>query len=264
MGMPSGPPEGIPVVRTKQGIGVPAYRQIQDSLRKRIQSGELKVGDLVPPERELSRIHKVSLMTARHAVTSLEQEGLVERRQGVGTFVSKPKILINELLSTTEQLASRGQSAKAKILSARTVHGEQEIVARLALPLESVLVKLERLRHADGEPFSLEISYLSDARFPGLLKAPFGRESLFKLLEVKYNETLGHADEEIDATLPDTKTADLLGIAKTQPVLRIRQVIHSTSGVPLIYVLGFYRSDRYSVAVRRLRRDKASHAGASA
>jgi GntR family transcriptional regulator len=251
------------VVRKKQGVGVPAYRQIQDSLRKLIESGKLRVGDLVPPERELSRLHKVSLMTARHAVASLEQEGLVERRQGVGTFVSKPKILINELLSTTEQMAGRGQSAKAKILSARIVNDEQEIVARLSLPLESSLLKLERLRHADGEPFSLEISYLSKVRFPDLLKASFARESLFKLLEVKYNETLGHADEEIDATMPDARTAELLGIAKYQPVLRIRQIIYSTSGMPLIYVLGFYRSDRYSVAVRRFRRNTPGRSGVS-
>lgn len=243
------------MVRKKQGSGVPAYRQIQNSIRKRIESGELQVGDLVPPERELSKLHKVSLMTARHAVASLEQEGLVERRQGVGTFVSKPKILINELLSTTEQMAARGQSPKARILSARTVNGEQEIVTRLALPLESSLLKLERLRCADGEPFSLEISYLSKVRFPDLLQASFARESLFKLLEVKYNETLSHADEEIEATMPDARTADLLGIAKHQPVLRIRQIIYSKSGMPLIYVLGFYRSDRYSVAVRRLRRN---------
>ncbi len=249
------------MVLKKQGVAIPAYRRIQDSLRKRIESGELQVGDPVPPERELARLHKVSLMTARHAVTSLEQEGLVERRQGVGTFVNKPKILINELLSTTEQLSARGQSAKAKILSARTVNGEQEIVARLALPLDSALLKLERLRHADGDPFSLEISYLSKARFPDLMKASFARESLFKLLEVKYNEILGHADEEIDATIPDARTADLLGIAKHQPVLRIRQVIYSTSGMPLIYVVGFYRSDRYSVAVRRLRRNTSGRSG---
>jgi GntR family transcriptional regulator len=240
---------------------MPAYRQIQASIRHRIESGELQVGDMVPPERELCKLHKVSLMTARHAVKSLEQEGLVERRQGVGTFVSKPKILINELLSTTEQLAARGQAARAKILSARAVGGEQEIVARLTLPLESVLLKLERLRHADGQPFSLEICYLSQARFPDLLSAPLHRESLFRLVEGKYQETLGHADEEIDATLPDTRTADLLGIPKHQPVLRIRQIIYSTSGTPLIYVLGFYRSDRYSVAVRRLRRGKPGSAG---
>jgi GntR family transcriptional regulator len=249
------------VAGKKQAAGVPAYRQIQESIRKRIESGELRVGDLVPPERELSKLHKVSLMTARHALASLEREGLVERRQGVGTFVSKPKILINELLSTTEQLAARGQSAKAKILSARTVDDEQEIVARLALPLESSLLKLERLRHADGAPFSLEVSYVSKTRFPDLLKNSFARESLFKILEARYNETLAYADEEIDAAMPDAKTARLLGVPKYQPVLRIRQIIYSASGMPLIYVMGFYRADRYSVAVRRLRRNAPSRSG---
>src|SRR5215468_6398066 len=128
--------------------GVPAYRRIQVSLRKRIDSGDLRTGDAVPSERDLAKIHQVSLMTARHALASLEREGVVERRRGIGTFVSAPKIHFNKLMSYTEQMAARTLTAGAKILFAKVVNNENEAAARLSLPPNSGIIKLERLRHA--------------------------------------------------------------------------------------------------------------------
>jgi len=72
--------------------GMPAYQRIQSGIRKRIDSGQLQPGDAVPSERDLAKIHQVSLMTARHALASLEHDGVVERRRGIGTFVAAPKI----------------------------------------------------------------------------------------------------------------------------------------------------------------------------
>src|SRR5437016_6764502 len=96
--------------------GTPAYRKIQGAILKRIEAGQLKPGDSVSSERELAKIHGVSLMTARHALAALEREGLVERRRGAGTFVAPPKIHFNKLMSFTEQMASRGLSACSRIL----------------------------------------------------------------------------------------------------------------------------------------------------
>ena len=92
---------------TKRTNGIPAYRRIQGAIRSVIEAGQLKPGDVVASERELARLHDVSLMTARHALASLEREGIVERRRGVGTFVSAPKIHFNKLMSYTEQMGSR-------------------------------------------------------------------------------------------------------------------------------------------------------------
>src|ERR1700720_2680696 len=91
-----------------RGNGLPAYQRIQGSLRKRIEAGDLRTGDAVPSERDLAKIHQVSLMTARHALASLEREGVVERRRGIGTFVAAPRIHFNKLMSYTEQMASPG------------------------------------------------------------------------------------------------------------------------------------------------------------
>ena len=237
----------------KKGSQVPAYQKIQLAIRKRIESGLSKAGDAVESERELAKIHQVSLMTARHALASLEREGLVERRRGIGTFVGTPKIQFNKLLSFTEQLAGRGLVASSKILVAGVVCDEPEVSARLLLPPDAGMIKLERLRHAAEQPFSLETCYLAAADFPNLLQAPLSRESLFQTLERKYNVTLGHADEEVDATAADARTAELLSIPRRSPVLRIRQLIYSTKEKPLIYVLGFYRPDRHNFVTRRFR-----------
>ncbi len=239
--------------QAKNRNGVPAYQRIQSAIRKRIDSGQLQPGDAVASERDLAKIHQVSLMTARHALASLEHDGVVERRRGIGTFVAAPRIHFNKLMSYTEQMASRSLTAASKVLFAKIMDNEPEVAARLSLPPTSSVIKLERLRHAAGEPFALETCYLSAAEFPGLLDTPVGRESLFGILERNYKVVLGYADEEVDATAADPRIAELLAVPRRDPLLRIRQLIYSTKGKAIMYVLGFYRSDRHNLVIRRFR-----------
>src|ERR1700757_3108330 len=119
--------------------GTPVYKTIQTAIRNRIESSELKPGDVVASERELARTHNVSLMTARHALAGLEHEGVVERRQGAGTFVAPPKIHFNKLMSYTEHMASRGLTPRSRVLIAKIIEHHPEIAARLSLPASSPL-----------------------------------------------------------------------------------------------------------------------------
>jgi GntR family transcriptional regulator len=233
--------------------GTPAYKRIQNAIRQRIQSSELKPGDVVDSERELARAHKVSLMTARHALAGLEHEGIVERRRGAGTFVAPPKIHFNKLMSYTEQMSSRGLSPRSRVLVAKTVEHEAEVAARLGLPATSELVKIERLRETGDDPFALETCYLPAKEFANLAKAPLGRSSLFATIEADYGVELAYADEEVDATAAEANIAKLLGVPGGAPVLRIRQVIYSSTGKATIYVVGFYRSERHTLFIRRFR-----------
>jgi GntR family transcriptional regulator len=236
----------------KSRNGVPAYQRIQAKISKIIEAGQLRPGDVVPSERELARVHDVSLMTARHALASLERQGAVERRRGVGTFVAAPKIHFNKLMSYTEQMGGRNLNVGSKILFLQVVENE-EATARLSLSPKSHVLKLERLRHAAGEPFALETCYFPVKQFGGLLSESLEHESLFGILERKYDVKLGYSDEEVDATAADPRTADLLGVPKREPLLRFRQVIYSTKGVVIMYVLGLYRSDRHNLVIRRYR-----------
>ena len=240
-------------MRQSRESGLPAYKRIQGAIVRRLETGQLKPGDAVNSERELAKIHRVSLMTARHALAGLEREGMVVRRRGAGTFVAPPKIHFNKLMSYTEQMSGRSLSVSSKLLSLGTIDTEQEIAARLSLPATSRLIKVERLRIGANEPFAIETCYLSADDFEGLTEAPSDRVSLFSILEHDYGLEIAHADEEIDATTADPHTARLLEIPNGAPVLRIRQEIYSTKGKSALYVLGLYRSDRHTLLIRRFR-----------
>jgi len=233
--------------------GTPAYKRIQNFIRKRIDASELKAGDLVASERELAKTHKVSLMTARHALAGLEREGIVERRRGAGTFVASPKIHFNKLMSYTEHMSSRGLAPRSRVLVAKIIEDEQEIAARLGLPAASRMVKIVRLRLTGEDPFALETCYLPAGDFSGLVSAPLGRSSLFAALGHDYGVELAYADEEIDATAADPNLAEMLKLPNGAALLRIRQVIYSTQGKATIYVVGYYRSERHTLFIRRFR-----------
>lgn len=233
--------------------GMPVYQRIQSVIRKRIEAAELRPGDTVASERELARIHNVSLMTARHALAGLEREGIVERRRGAGTFVAAPKIHFNKLMSYTEHMSSRGLAPRSRVLAAKIIEDEQEIAARLGLPVASRMVKITRLRLTGEEPFALETCYLPAPEFSGLVSANLGRGSLFGTLQHDYGVDLAYADEEIDATAADANLAEMLSLPKGSPILRIRQVIYSTKGKATIYGVGYYRSERHTLFIRRFR-----------
>src|ERR1700741_2088813 len=166
--------------------GTPAYKKIQNVIRKRIEGGQLKIGAAVDSERELARIHGVSLMTARHAMAGLEREGIVERRRGSGTFVAPPKIHFNKLMSYTEQMSSRGLAPRSRVLAAKLIEHQTEIAARLGLSDISALVRIERLRLTGEKPFAFETCYLPGVQFRGLISAPLGKSSLFAILRHDY------------------------------------------------------------------------------
>src|SRR4030088_3032079 len=134
-------PKGV-FMRQVRPNGLPAYKRIQGAIVKRLESGQLKPGDAVDSERELAKIHRVSLMTARHALAGLEREGMVVRRRGAGTFIAPPKIHFNKLTSFTEQMAGRSLTACSKVLSFGVVDSEQEVAAKLGLAAHSRLLKL--------------------------------------------------------------------------------------------------------------------------
>ena len=213
----------------------------------------MQPGDPVTSERELARLHKVSLMTARHALAGLEREGVVERRRGAGTFVAAPKIHFNKLMSYTEHMSARGLVPRSRVLVAKIVEHEAEVAARLALPATTALVKIERLRETGDEPFALETCYLPAKEFADLTKASLGRSSLFATLKQEYDVELAYADEEVDATTAEANVAELLQVPRGTAVLRIRQVIYSTKGKATIYVVGYYRSERHTLFIRRFR-----------
>ena len=148
-------------------------------------------------------------------------------------------------------MASLGLTTHSRIVDSTSLSRESEIAARLGLPPTAPIVRLERLRLAQQEPVALEVGYWSEDEFPDLLRSTLKGMSLFSAMEHDCGVALAYADEEIDATDADQRLADLLRVGKSTPLLRIRQLIFSTTGKATLMPLASIVPDvtRYESAV---------------
>ena len=130
---------------------VPLYRQLMEKLQKEITSGILKPGDRLLPEVEMAKYYQVSVITARKAMDELAAQGLIEKKQGKGTFVTSPKYGrdYTHIQGFSESCLARGLKPGARLL-------QKEIVG---LDENSQTVKIVRLRYVNDEPMVIETSY---------------------------------------------------------------------------------------------------------
>jgi GntR family transcriptional regulator len=235
----------------KQGF-VPLYHQIQLALLERINRGDLKEGDLLESEEELSRRYRVSRMTARQALQSLKLKGYAISERGRGTFVTKPKLdkSIMQLRSFTEELRKTGITPSSRLLEQKVVQAKSELAEILKLEAGENVLHLRRLRLANKVPLAVEDSHILLSRFPGLDQIDFSNRSLYQTIRDRYSIQFGWADEVIEA-LPATKEeAELLSVTRRSSLLCISRTLMASDETPLEFAISHYRGDRYRASLR--------------
>jgi GntR family transcriptional regulator len=226
---------------------VPRYHQLKEILREKIRSGEWKPGDLIPSERELSETYGISRMTTRQAITDLVNEGVFYREQGKGTFVTKHKITqqLMRLTGFTEDIRARGQQPSTKVLSAQMCPADEITAERLHVSTGDLIVCLQRLRLADGEPLAIERSHLNFKGCEKLLEEDLEHNSLYRLLETNYGVPLMEAEQEIEAGLAGNEEAQVLKIPVGSSVLYTRRTTYTDRYQPIEYAKSVYCGNKY-------------------
>jgi GntR family transcriptional regulator len=227
---------------------IPLYYQLKEILSAKIESGEWKNGALIPTENELIELYKVSRTTVREAINTLVSDGKLEKKQGRGTTVCKPKIepVLGRLMGFTERISMLGFEPGATLIEARIIPSSETIKEKLQGQTEVYFVK--RVRLADDEPIAIEETYWP-LRIGKLYEGEdLNKIAFYPVLE-KQGYKLSHAEEVISCVVASKEQAGQLHIKSGMPLLRIHRTTYSTAGEPIQYCCNYYRSDRYSYKV---------------
>lgn len=230
----------------------PMYFQIQSQMLKMIHSGQLRAGDSLPSEEELSRICGVSRMTSRHALQGLKSQGFASRHKGQGSFVCQPRVEkdIKHLSGFTSEMRALGIEAASKVLETDVSPASAEVASQLGIEVNAPIYRLLRLRLGDALPIAIEEIRLPYARFPGIEKLDFSQLSLYQTLRERYEIRVSSADEILEARAATRWEASLLGIQARSSLLAISRTLWSTDGRPVETAHSVYRGDRYRAVLQ--------------
>lgn len=224
-------------------------------LRHRILGGELAAGDRLPSEPELGHLHDVSRVTVRRVLGQLEDEGLLSRQPGIGTFVkavpnSQP--MVTELSDALANLSEMGRATSVKLLSFAYVRPPASIAASLKLPAGMRTQRSIRVRTAQREPFSYLLAHVPERISSTYSERELATQPLLSLLE-RTGTKIDHATQTVTATLATPEIAEALSMDIGAPLLAVTRVIFDKAGEGVQHLQAFYRPDRFRFEMHLVR-----------
>jgi GntR family transcriptional regulator len=233
---------------------VPLHIQLADAVRGRIKRRELLPNDRIPSERELCARYEISRITVRKALSTLIQEGLILAVSGKGTYVAETPLReeLSPLSSFTQDLERRGMQASSKVLDLSVIPATGELAARLHIPRGAELVRLERLRLADGLPIAVQLTYLPHHLCPDLHHSNFAQHSLYAVLRERYGLRLVRSDTIISAALAQADEIALLNLKKPSAVLISEQTTYLDTNEVIEVTRSVFHAERYKLYTHSL------------
>lgn len=227
---------------------LPLYYQLKEVLRQQIRSGHLEPHAAIPSEPELVASYHVSRATVRQALNELVHEGLLYRQHGKGTFVCEPRIqqTLSELASFSEELKRRGKRPGGLLIISELTRGNEDVRERLKLTDEEQVLRLERVRTADGTPCAYEIDYLPYPRASGVYQRAreVAEGSLYTLMTAEGLSPYV-AEQTIKGGVASAREADLLHILTNEAGLRYSCTTYDSTGQPIEYSETFFPGERF-------------------
>jgi GntR family transcriptional regulator len=221
---------------------------LQQRLARLIDGGKLEHGRRLPVERKLADDLGVSRIVVRRAMDSLQRRGMVERRQGSGTYVTSARIEGNlRLLSGfSEELNSSQHHMRTRIVQFGFCAPEPAVQEALEIQGEALdAVRLIRVRYVDDLPSTYEVSWMPAAIAQHLIGQDLTNESLFRLLAENPGVIPDHATERLRSTVLETYEAKQLECEAGDPAFQVNRTTYDANGNPIEYVETLLRGDRY-------------------
>lgn len=223
----------------------PFYKQLKNKIMDDIENGKLKNGDKLPSERELAEQFGVSRMTARHTLSILEREGIVERRVGAGTFITNKKIEMDFITfnSFTKNMLGRGFIPGTKILYIKKDFAKPSLASKLKIQEGEEVIVIKRLRSVDNTPVAIEESTIPYKYCRGIEDLIADNVSLYQLLEDHYGIVLVKAKEYMQVCFSDEAESKYLRIRSESPCILLEAVAFDRNEQEIEFSRSITRSD---------------------
>jgi len=226
----------------REDENTPLYIQLAKNLRRHISDGGIDPGNALPSERDLSEMTGMSRVTIRKAIERLIDEGLLFRRQGLGTFVA-PRIEApgSTLSGFSDDALRRGEKPGVIWMFKNYASPTEDEAQALEIAPTTKVARLGRVRLLGGEPLAIEHAVVP-ARFLPVLEQ-LG-DSLYAVLGMGgFRPTTGR--QRIRASLATPTEAAILSIQQSSEILRIERLTRLADGTPVEFTRSAYRGDRY-------------------
>lgn len=233
---------------------LPLHAQVEQMLRELIAQPEYRGGKFLPNEVDLAKRLGISRNTVRQATNKLVHEGLIIRKQGIGTKVADKKSVNTRLgswLSFTQEMNEKGISFKNFEISCEWIEPPKEVAEFFGIPEDKQVLKMERLRGMEEGPIVYFISYFHPR--VGLKGDEDFSKPLYHMLEEQYHTVANLSKEEIRATLADKWLAKKLDVKPGSPVLFRKRFVFDPGSRPVEFNLGYYNGESftYSIEIER-------------
>lgn len=215
-------------------------------LRHQIHSGVYDDG--LPAELALAAEFSVSRNTIRAALTTLKNEGLIDRGPKVGTHVAQRKYdhRLDTLLGLKETFKTYGE-VRNEVRAAMVVSAPPSVAQRLRLEPGRQVVFIERLRYLGGLPLSLDLTYLTPDVGAEVLAQPLETNDVFALIEQLTGHRLGSASLALEAIPADAHSAAALQVPDGAALLMLERLTSLDDGTPIDLEYIRMRGDRITM-----------------
>ncbi len=231
------------------------YLQVIDRLKSDIEKGVYQENEKLPSEFELSKSLGVSRATLREALRLLEEENVIVRRHGVGTFVNPKPVFtsgIEHLSSVSSMIEKAGMEPGTIFMSAKEEEPTEEDLDRFQTDIDDNVITIERVRTADGEP----VVYCIDKVPSNYLPQQFLKNedlSIFSALEKSGNIRVAYAITYIDPVGYHETVSPILKCGPETALLVLKQVHYDDNDQVVLYSKNYFRADKFSFHVVRKR-----------
>jgi GntR family transcriptional regulator len=228
---------------------LPLHARLRDTLAARIASQEWPVDSRIPGEGELAAAYGVAPNTLRRALAQLEREGLVERRQGSGTFVRRPSFRapLFRFFNFQDQAGGGVVIPESRIIGHARTTLPDAAAAALRLPSGQPALRLDRLRLWAGEPIVMEEIFLPLPHFAKLMswRLEAFEALLYPVYEREFGVVVGGVEDELRVGLADERRAALLAVPEGSAVAIVDRLSLTVDGAPIEWRRAWGRGDRF-------------------